>query len=187
MRLRIIAGELGGRFISLKEGGASFRPTQERVRQSVAEVLKPIVQDALVADVCAGSGAFGFEMISRGATAVDFVEKDRQRAQKITENAELLGCVQKCTVYSRDLFFFLKASIRRYTIIYFDPPYDMTDSDSAVSGLGGLVSESGLLVYEHRRDSVERKNLSQHLSLIDSREYGATVVDIFEKKISNSV
>jgi 16S rRNA G966 N2-methylase RsmD len=63
----------------------------------------------------------------------------------------------------------------------------MRDSDSAVSGLGGLVSESGLLVYEHRRDSVERKNLSHHLNLIDSREYGATVIDIFQKKTFNTV
>ncbi len=179
MRLRIIAGELGGRFISLNVGNTSFRPTQERIRQSVAEILKLKIPGAVVADICAGSGAFGFEMISRGAEAVDFIEKDRQRAQKINENAEGLGCSQKCTVYSRNIQFFLKASLRRYDIIYFDPPYDMSESDAIVSALEVFLAENGILVYEHRRDTKDRKNLCSHLSLDDSREYGGTVIDFF--------
>jgi 16S rRNA (guanine966-N2)-methyltransferase len=179
MRLRIIAGELGGRYISLHVGNASFRPTQERIRQSVAEILKLKIPGAVVADVCAGSGAFGFEMISRGAEAVDFIEKDRNRAQKIGENAELLGCSQKCTVYSRDIQFFFKASLRRYDIIYFDPPYDMSESDAIASALEVFLTEHGILVYEHRRDTKDRKNLCSRLNLDDSREYGGTAIDFF--------
>ncbi|MBN1603209.1 MAG: RsmD family RNA methyltransferase [Chitinispirillaceae bacterium] len=184
MRLRIIAGELGGRYITLKEGETAFRPTQERVRQSVAEILKHITKGSIVADICAGSGAFGFEMISRGADTVDFIEKDRQRAKKISENAEILGCAHKCTVYPRDILFFLKASIRRYDIIYFDPPYDMSLSDSIVSDLGGLLTEDGILIFEHRRDTINRENLYSHLKLYDSRVYGETVTDFFETKKS---
>ncbi|HEX2959478.1 MAG TPA: RsmD family RNA methyltransferase [Chitinispirillaceae bacterium] len=179
MRLRIIAGELGGRFISLNVGNASFRPTQERIRQSVAEILKFKIPGAVVADVCAGSGAFGFEMISRGAETVDFIEKDRQRSQKISENAELLGCSQKCAVYSRDIQFFLKAALRKYDIIYFDPPYDMPDSDTIIPALGELLTENGILVYEHRRDSIDRKTLYSRLTLDDSRVYGGTAIDFF--------
>jgi 16S rRNA (guanine966-N2)-methyltransferase len=186
MRLRIIAGELGGRFISLNVGNTSFRPTQERIRQSVAEILKSKIPGAVVADVCAGSGAFGFEMISRGAVTVDFVEKDRQRAQKLAENAELLGCTQKCTVYSRDILFLLKAAPRRYDIIYFDPPYDMPESDTIVAALGALLTENGTLVYEHRRDVKDRKNLSSRLDLDDSREYGGTVIDFFITTLKRS-
>lgn len=168
----------------LKECQTAFRPTQERVRQSVAEILKNNVQGAIVADVCAGSGAFGFEMISRGAGTVDFIEKDRERARKINENAEILGCVQKCTVYPRDVFFFLKASIRRYNIIYFDPPYDMPESNSIVSGLGGLLTGDGVLVFEHRRDTINRENLFPQLRLNDSRQYGETVIDFFQTNFS---
>ena len=184
MRLRIVAGELGGRYIALRESETAFRPTQERVRQSVAEILKPVIEGSIVADICAGSGAFGFEMVSRGADAVDFIEKDRQRAKKITENAEILGCVHKCIIYPRDLFFFLKASIRRYDIIYFDPPYDMPQSDSIVSDLGGLLTENGILIFEHRRDGVNRENLYSHLKLYDSRSYGETVTDFIKKGIT---
>lgn len=179
MRLRIIAGELGGRFISLNVGNTSFRPTQERIRQSVAEILKLKIPGAVVADVCAGSGAFGFEMISRGALSVDFIEKDRQRAQKIKENAELLGCSQKCTVYSRDTLFFLKAAPRRYDIIYFDPPYDLPEADTIVVALVAFLTENGTLVYEHRRDTQDRKHLCSRLELDDSREYGGTAIDFF--------
>lgn len=186
MRLRIIAGELGGRYISLHVGNASFRPTQERIRQSVAEILKLRIPGALVADVCAGSGAFGFEMISRGAEAVDFVEKDRFRAKKIVENAQLLGCAQKCTILSRDTQFFLKASLRHYDIIYFDPPYDMSDSDTTASSLEALLTENGMLVYEHRRDAKDRKNLCSRLCLDDSREYGGTVIDFFVPNLKKS-
>lgn len=184
MRLRIIAGELGGRYIVLKEGEKAFRPTQERVRQSVAEILKHDIKGSIVADICAGSGAFGFEMISRGADTVDFIEKDRLRAKKINENAEILGCAHKCTVYPRDILFFLKASIRRYDIIYFDPPYDMPLSDSIVSDLGGLLTEDGIVIFEHRRDTIDRENLHSHLRLCDSRVYGETVTDFFQNKKS---
>jgi 16S rRNA (guanine966-N2)-methyltransferase len=186
MRLRIIAGELGGRFISLNVGNASFRPTQERIRQSVAEILKLKIPGAVVADVCAGSGAFGFELVSRGAETVDFIEKDRQRAQKISENAEVLGCSQKCTVYSRDIQFFLKASLRHYDIIYFDPPYDMAESDTIATALGSFLAENGILVYEHRRDTIDRKNLSSRLNLDDSREYGGTAIDFFVTTLKKS-
>lgn len=179
MRLRIVAGELGGRYISLHVGNASFRPTQERIRQSVAEILKLKIPGSVVADVCAGSGAFGFEMISRGAETVDFIEKDRQRAHKISENAAALGCSQRCTVYSRDIQFFRKSSLRRYDIIYFDPPYDMPESDTVVPVLGELLAENGTLVYEHRRDLKDRKTFSSRLVLDDSREYGGTSIDFY--------
>ena len=113
MKLRIISGELKGRYVVVGEG-IGIRPTQERVRESVAEILKRRARGAAVADLCAGSGAFGFEMASRGASSVDFVEVDKLAAVKIRENADALGVADRVRVVRDDVRKFVEGRLLKF-------------------------------------------------------------------------
>jgi 16S rRNA G966 N2-methylase RsmD len=230
MKLRIISGELKGRYVVAREG-IDIRPTQERVRESVAEIVKRRVLGAAVADLCAGSGAFGFEMASRGAASVDFVEVDKRVAVNIRENAEALGVADRVRVVRDDVRKFVSGRLLkfggggdciiagdgggnvvfgdnhnniigndvcqagrdgyrrkitgggtdRYDIIYYDPPYDFADLRELVPDLLPLLRDNGLLIYERRRRSREKKaaEAGGRGNLIDARIYADTVIEIY--------
>jgi len=202
MKLRIISGNLKGRYVTVGDNdGIDIRPTQGRVRESVAEILKRRARGAAVADLCAGSGAFGFEMASRGAASVDFVESDKRAAVKIRENAEALGVANIARVVMDDVRKFVEGRAgkitgddgrkdgrrndgkdnRRYDIIYYDPPYDSVELQELVPQLLLLLNDGGLLVYERRRLRSEKKaaDTGGKANLIDARIYADTVIEIY--------
>ena len=140
MKLRIVSGTLRGRYLTLSDTWAKFRPTQERVRQSVMEIIKDRIPGAMAADLCAGSGAFGFELLSRGALSVDFVERDRKCGMKILEHAGALHCDGQCRTSIEDVRRFITRSRGGYDIIFYDPPYEdrsLIPRSAAAAGASG--------------------------------------------------
>ncbi len=180
MKLRIISGELKGRFLSVP-GSSSFRPTLERTRESVAEILKTVLPGAVAADICAGSGAFGFEMISRGALKVDFIEQDRTRASLIRRNAEALGVEDRVRVITSDARTFVRESRERYDVVFYDPPYDDGNLQELLPSLMNLLRENGILVYERKRGQREKTPPSpgDKPKLYDARLYGESAVEFY--------
>ena len=178
MKLRIVSGYLKGRYLSLKDRDSDFRPTRERVRESVANILASRCRDASVADVCAGSGAFGFEMLSRGARSCTFIENDRFRVKRLREHAERFDVAAKCEMVQGDLRTFLRGCTRSFDIIYFDPPYDDPEFVPLVPELAALLTGTGILIYERRRrrGRQDMEPLYDTLSHIDKRIYGETEV-----------
>jgi 16S rRNA (guanine966-N2)-methyltransferase len=186
MKLRIISGVLKGRYISTDDGGGiNYRPTQERVRESVAEILKKRVRGAAIADLCAGSGAYGFEMLSRGAARADFVEADKRAALRISENAAALGIGGRARVAREDVKKFVDSRISGgsglYDIIFYDPPYGDAELAALAPRLLALAKRGGLLVYERRRAPAEKKavDVAGKISLVDARAYSDTVVEFY--------
>ncbi len=179
MKLRIVSGDLGGRFLPVPKPASGFRPTAERTRESVANKIRSRIPGARVADLCAGSGAFGFEMLSSGAQDVDFVEKNRLRAGLIEKLGNGLGVAERMCVYREDVRRFAQRSSGPYDIIYFDPPYDAEHLQRVVEDLGSILSNSGVVIYE-RRSGVSRP--WGMISPTEMREYGGTVVEFFEKE-----
>lgn len=178
MKLRIIGGDLKRRVISLGERLAGFRPTRDRIREAVAESLKPRICGARVADLCAGSGAFGFEMLSRGARVVHFVESDRPRAAMIDAHARRFAVEQRCRVFVSDVARFLQRCRDTYDIIYFDPPYDVESLAALLPAVVAHVAEEGVCVYEHRTgDGFERRLDPPRGLEVRHRTYGRTRVD----------
>jgi len=182
MKLRIISGVLKGRYITIDDG-IDFRPTQERVRESVAEILKRRLRGAVAADVCAGSGAFGFEMLSRHAARVDFVESDKRAALRIGGNAEALGVGGRARVVREDVKKFIDKTPAggAYDIIFYDPPYGDAELSGLIPKLFGLVRPRGILVYERRRLPTEKKNADAagKADLVDIRLYSDTAVEFY--------
>jgi 16S rRNA (guanine966-N2)-methyltransferase len=181
MRLRIIAGLLKGRFISVSDKG-EFRPTSERTRESLSQIIQPYLDNARVADICAGSGAFGFEMISRGAVHADFVERDRMRAAAIRKNAGVLDIEDKCTVINNDVTYFLEKTTSTYDLIFFDPPYDDQALKNVVPGLCSRLNPDGILLYESRkmRRTDTTYSITPDYQPFEIRTFGDTMVSFFK-------
>jgi 16S rRNA (guanine966-N2)-methyltransferase len=181
MKLRIIAGELRHRFIQIPD---SFhcRPTLERVRQSVAESIKHRIPDAVVVDLCAGSGAFGFEMVSRGAKQVFFVEQNRLLARAIEEHAAKFGVSQRCRVVCGDFRRFVAAAGRAYDIIFYDPPYNDEGFAASVPGCAALLTARGLCLFQREKASSSSDALLDTAAYtVATRTYGRTLIDFISR------
>ncbi|MDO5576238.1 MAG: 16S rRNA (guanine(966)-N(2))-methyltransferase RsmD [Fibrobacter sp.] len=179
MKFRIISGEFRGRVLHAPDCGKAFRPTLERTRESVSEIIKNIVDGARAADLCSGSGAFGFEMLSRGASKVDFVEKDRKRFDYIKKNAEILGITNQCSFFNSDVNRFIRNSGGGYDIIYYDPPYSLQELQNLVPDILQLLSPDGILIHEH--SSVSGNETGAELIAYDTRSYGNTIIDFYKR------
>lgn len=184
MKLRVISGSLKGRFIIIPERAGTFRPTRERIRGSVADILSPYISGAIVADVCAGSGAFGFEMASRGACQVFFVENDYHRGGLIAQHAERFGIAQNCHCVTQDVNLFIRNCRNQFDIIYFDPPYDVLHLSDLIGDLLSLLSESGILVHELRnsKKTGAASAAAEDDRLFSRRFYGETEIRLFRRK-----
>mgnify|MGYP002715251166 CR=1 FL=1 len=124
MSVRIIAGKWKGRKLPVPEGLA-IRPTADRVREAVFSRLQSMLGDwegLRVADICAGSGAFGLEALSRGAAHATFVEQNRAAATAIAQTLKLLDQPGSATVLAQDART-LPAAAAPYDVLYLDPPY----------------------------------------------------------------
>ncbi|MCL2689700.1 MAG: RsmD family RNA methyltransferase [Chitinispirillia bacterium] len=185
MKLRVISGELKGRYIQIPDD-IGFRPTLERTRESVAEILKKrLKRGAMAADFCAGSGAFGFEMLSRGAVSVDFVEKDKAAILRITENAKRFGVESRINVICGDVSKFVDNRAAAYDLIFYDPPYDDEKLTRLVPEILKLLKDGGVLVYERKRRHNEKKTVAidSEKNMFDARIFSDTVVEFYESKI----
>lgn len=124
MSVRIIAGKWKGRKLPVPEGLA-VRPTADRVREAVFSRLQSMLgawEGLRIADICAGSGAFGLEALSRGAAHATFVEQNRAAANAIAQMLKVLGHAQEATVLAHDARS-LAESTAPYDVLYLDPPY----------------------------------------------------------------
>lgn len=137
MRLRITSGYLKGRYINVPKSDL-IRPTTERVRETIFNILnnRMSFEGIRVLDIYAGSGALGFECLSRGAEEVHFVEKNSVIYKNLQENIELLKMENKCEIFKMPAIKF--SSIKNdngYDLIIADPPFFKNDIYNVVVNL----------------------------------------------------
>jgi 16S rRNA (guanine966-N2)-methyltransferase len=176
--MRIIAGERKGHTIYAPKG-LDTRPTSDRVRENVFNIVAPWVEGARVLDLYAGSGAMGLEALSRGASAVVFVESDGDAVRAIERNLDKLR-LTGATVVRSDATTGLAqetAAGRKYDLVLADPPYAMTDYDPLARYLSRVLADDGLLVLE---SSARTEPQLAGLALRTSRKYGSVRVTVFE-------
>jgi 16S rRNA (guanine966-N2)-methyltransferase len=176
--MRIIAGERKGHTIYAPQGLAT-RPTSDRVRENVFNIVAPWVEDARVLDLYAGSGAMGLEALSRGAAAVVFVEADRDAVRAIERNLDRLRLKGATVVRAGATTGLMQeaAAGRKYDLVLADPPYAMTDYDTLARYLPHVLADDGLLVLE---SAARTEPEVAGLALRTSRKYGSTRVTVFE-------
>ena len=156
--LRIIAGKYRGRKLK-SPPSLQTRPTSDRLRETLFNILAPRVKGARVLDLCAGSGAVGIEALSRGAAHATFVDQSRRMCALIETNLEELGVDDdEREVVSSEVLAFLRRRAKRespsFDIVFFDPPY-ASDYEAVLDSLGEnkgcLLAEDGLVIVEHHK------------------------------------
>lgn len=161
--MRVIAGKYRGRNLK-SPPSLQVRPTSDRLRETLFNVLAPRIENARFLDLCAGSGAVGIEALSRGAAHVTFVDRSRKMAALIVSNLELCRIsTTESTVVSAEAADFLdrtkKQSQEPWNIIFFDPPYadDYLPVLERIADLEKLLATDGLVIVEHDK----RKDLPE--------------------------
>lgn len=145
-RVRIIGGNWRSRMLSFPDT-LGLRPTPDRVRETVFNWLGQILDGKRCLDLFAGSGALGFEALSRGASLVVMVERDSKAMQAIKENAALLKA-EHCELAGTDALRFLDRETRQFDVIFVDPPYQMNLLPLVLLRLLPHLTEDGLIYTE---------------------------------------
>src|SRR5216110_1000424 len=165
--LRIIAGEFKGRRLKTPTTD-KVRPTADRVREAWFSILQQSIPDARVLDLFAGSGALGFEALSRDAVSVDFVETHRGSLTALNANVEALKVEDRVTIHRMDaLRFAERLQPAQYEVAVADPPY-ATDDAERLAGIFRATPFARILGIEHRPDLA--------LNGDDTRRYGDTAI-----------
>lgn len=147
--MRIIAGRLRRRQLAGPRGG-SVRPTSDRLRETLFNVLGPGIAGTRVLDAFAGTGALGLEALSRGASGVVFVEADEAALATIAENIGRCDATADCRVV-RGRFPGAIGPADRFDVVLLDPPYDASPLEEIVAATERMLVPAGLVVLEHSR------------------------------------
>ena len=184
--MRIIGGEYRSRLIEMPKG-TEIRPTQDRVREAVFNILTDI-KGKTVLDLFAGSGAYGLEALSRGAGHVTFVENNSRCLATIESNIESLQIHESKYKVLRSSAYMVLARLEKdygeFDIIFVDPPYHKEMAKKCLLYIDDydILSRIGLVIVEHfRTDSLEAE--LKGLIPEKERKYGDTIISIFKKAV----
>ncbi|MFH7812669.1 MULTISPECIES: 16S rRNA (guanine(966)-N(2))-methyltransferase RsmD [Acetobacter] len=191
--VRIIAGARKGRVLTAPSGGTT-RPTADRVRQALFDVLAhapwggpALLEGAHVLDAFAGTGALGLEALSRGGERAVFFETDRQALTALRANIHACGWEERCTVYPRDVTVPPAARATPATLVFLDPPYHKNLPGTALAALKarGWIAPNAIAVIETGRDEAppfaddaEGAPACPH-ELLAERQHGAARLSIW--------
>lgn len=180
MNIRLIAGTFGGRVLAAPSN-TTTHPMSERVRNALFNSIAAEVQGADVLDAFAGTGAIGFEALSRGASSATFVEKDRVAAKVLKENYQTLGSPDNVEIITTSIHNWLETAVTSsYDLIFADPPYD-DEQFSTVFRLAGLLKPDALMVLSHSGRG-ERPYLQDDIVVVDNRSYGNAHLTFFRRE-----
>ena len=147
--MRIIAGRLKGRRLKAP-AWYGLRPTSDKLRETLFNILAPRIEGARVLDGFAGTGAVGIEAISRGAVHVTFVEQDRRAIALIEENLTACGIEGGYTIHRGDAATVLPGlGSNAFDLILLDPPYDIMTMTPVLDASARALASGGLVVLEH--------------------------------------
>ncbi|MEG1073341.1 MAG: 16S rRNA (guanine(966)-N(2))-methyltransferase RsmD [Oscillospiraceae bacterium] len=153
--MRIISGTGRGR--KLKElPGLDTRPTTDRVKESIFNIIQFDIEGRRILDLFGGTGQMGIEALSRGAAAAVFCDTSAEPVGIIRENLSVTGYAPLCEVYQRDAIAYLMGKPGKFDVVFLDPPYASDLLESALNAIAviDIVSENGIIVCESSLESV---------------------------------
>lgn len=172
--MRIISGSKRGLKLNSPEG-ENTRPTEDRIKENVFNILGQMFFDTKVLDLFAGTGQIGIEFLSRGAKEVIFVEKDKKVINILKQNLTKSGYSAK--IVEKDVINILKELNTQFNYIYMDPPYndrELYNKTAENIYLEKLLSEDGILIVEEKTG--DEHDFSKYFELIKRKKYGSTTV-----------
>lgn len=188
--MRIISGDLKGRRL-VSPAGRITRPTADRIRESIFNIIGPRLPDLRVLDLFAGTGAMGIEALSRGARTAVFIENDNTALAALHQNIAALNLSGRCRVISLDIENhiekFLSASVSGmtpYDLVFMDPPYAARHIGSTLFALAcsDSLGPGARIVVEHSRQE-PIPPVPDGLVLSDQRRFGKTLVSFLDRMV----
>ena len=181
-QIRVIAGKYGGRKIDAPDfSNSRTKPMGERIRNAMFNRIGEEIRGARVLDAFAGTGSVGLEALSRGASFVTFVERDKIAQKILQKNVLSLGAENESEIIRTTVNNWLETSEpETYDIILADPPYHDLQL-STVSRLFGLLKPKGLMVLSHTGRG-EGPNLENSIVVVDNRSYGNATLTSFRRE-----
>jgi 16S rRNA (guanine966-N2)-methyltransferase len=180
MGLRVIGGDLKGKRLNSIRGTA-IRPTADRLRESIFNILFPYVHGSVVLDLFAGTGAYGIEALSRGAESAVFIDNNKAALSAIKNNLAACACDNKAKVIDWDIRKNLSClnliPYNHFNLIFIDPPYDQGLVDLALRHLENSdgVAKEVIIVVEHSCNEIISKERSA-FEIQDQRRHRKTLV-----------
>jgi len=178
--MRVIAGSAKGRRLQMRDG-LPVRPTGDKVKGAVFNMLAPLIPEGHFLDLFAGSGAMGIEAWSRGAARVVFVEKDRRVFAELQANLRTVGFAAAVCLQADYAVALERLRGEPFDVIFIDPPYQSGFYLPALTliALEGLLTARGVVCLEHLRDW--QLPPSEHWHILQQKTYGDTAITILKR------
>ena len=181
--MRIVAGKNKGKILKSPKD-LSVRPTSEKVREALFDILGISIKETCFLDLFAGTGAVGIEALSRGAREVIFIEKEQKCIKIINDNLEKTGNRQNAIVYKIDFLSGLKLLVKKNSLldyIFLDPPYSRGLVNISLLEIAKLpiLRQHGLVIAQHHKKEKVMENLN-NLRLFNQRRYGECHLSFYD-------
>jgi len=182
-KMRVVSGRYKGRPLKAVPG-TTTRPTTDKVKEAIFNIIGPYFEDGIALDLFGGSGGLGIEALSRGLSNVIFVDKDAKAIQTIKTNVSLCNLHSQVEIYRNDAERALKAIIKRdlqFDMIFLDPPYKTQKLQSLIETIHNhqLIKDMGYIIAEHGVEVVLPEQIG-NLTQIKYEKYGITAITIFQ-------
>ncbi len=175
--MRIVGGKYKSRVLSGFDGDR-IRPTSDKARESLFNILQNRIYGAEFLDLFCGTGAMGIEALSRGAKSVTFNDADRNSLSVLRKNLTKLGVDEDYQIKNYDALVFLKNAQEKYDIIFIDPPYKTDLGERAVALCQGVLKDGGVVILESETPFMGEVD---GLAVFDQRKYGRARLTFFKK------
>ncbi|WP_391208362.1 16S rRNA (guanine(966)-N(2))-methyltransferase RsmD [Psychrobacillus sp. L4] len=184
--MRVISGSRKG--LPLKAvPGTNTRPTTDKVKESIFNMIGPYFDGGIAVDLFAGSGSLGIEAMSRGIDTCVFIEKDQKALQTIIENLKKCRLEESSELYKIDASRAIKAFEKRelsIDLLFVDPPYNKILFYDLAKKIveTGCMNDTGIIVCEHDK-TVDLETDLGTFTLVKREIYGSTIISIYRKRI----
>ncbi len=176
--MRVITGSQRGRKLLTLEGN-DVRPTTDKVKESIFNIIQFDVPDAKIIDLFAGSGQLGIEALSRGAESCVFVDSSAKSIAVVEENLKITSFREKAKTVRSDSLSYLDRVIEKYDIALLDPPYKAGLMEDAIERVAPHIEENGVIVCETGSEEVLPENLAGFTS--KRYKYGKIALTVYRR------
>jgi len=185
--MRITSGLAKGHTLQVPMGISDLRPSLDKVREAIFNILGEYIIDKSVLDLYAGTGALGIEALSRKAKLCDFVDRSKEAGDSILNNLKRIHFEMKSDIFIEKVEDFLSQNFHSmYDVIFLDPPY-IVKPIQPFKLIPRFINEKGIVIYLHGNQSVTENQfdanwLTEEFTILEKRRYGGTNVTFLQKK-----
>lgn len=178
--MRVISGSRrGAKLVSFE--GDKIRPTTDRVKESIFNLIQMYIPNAKVLDLFAGSGALGIEAMSRGASEAVFVDLDKASVDVVLKNLSNLRFNENVRVFNLSYSEFFKLNSECFDVIFLDPPYNRGFIEPVLKDIvdNGRLSEDGIIMLES--DGTDMHDEFEGLAVLKQKKYGRSYITVYQR------